>query len=117
MSVQQTKRREFIAALGGAAAWPVAANGQQLRQRRRIGLLLPTAENDKTSQSWVKALREGLQKLGWTEGGNIAIGYVSRKAIPGSRSSLRRNWQSCDRMQSWLAAPTSSKSPSRYFAT
>jgi putative ABC transport system substrate-binding protein len=40
---------------------------------RRIGVLMGYAENDWEAQAWVAAFREGLKKLGWTEGRNIEI--------------------------------------------
>jgi putative tryptophan/tyrosine transport system substrate-binding protein len=74
------KRREFILALGGAAAspsflWPIAARAQQGERMRRIGVLMGYAESDLEAQAWVAAFREGLQKLGWAEGRNIRIDF------------------------------------------
>jgi putative tryptophan/tyrosine transport system substrate-binding protein len=67
------KRRDLITLLGGAAAWPLAARAQQPYRMRRLGVLLGFAESNREAQSWVAALREGLAKLGWTEGRNIEI--------------------------------------------
>src|SRR5262245_64330922 len=68
------KRREFITLLGGAAAtWPLAASAQQGEHVRRIGVLMAHAENDVEFRDYLSAFREGLQKLGWTEGRNIQI--------------------------------------------
>src|SRR5947209_11346736 len=67
------KRRDFIAFLGGAAAaWPLAVRAQRDRVRT-IGVLMPHAESDPEFQAYLAAFREGLQKLGWTEGRNIRI--------------------------------------------
>jgi putative ABC transport system substrate-binding protein len=67
------RRREFMALFGGAAAWPIAARAQQRDQMRRIGVLMGYAESDREGQAFAAAFREGLQKLGWTEGHNVRI--------------------------------------------
>jgi putative ABC transport system substrate-binding protein len=69
------KRREFITLLGGAAAWPLAARGQQGERMRRIGVLLYLAEDDSDSSARVAAFQRGLRELGWMEGSNVRIDY------------------------------------------
>jgi putative ABC transport system substrate-binding protein len=69
------KRREFITLLGGAAAWPIAARGQQPERMRRIGVLISLAENDPEGQARMTAFLRGLQQLGWTDGRNVHIDY------------------------------------------
>ena len=66
-------RREFITLLSGAATWPLAARAQQLQRMRRIGVLTNFAPNFQEGQARVKAFVRTLQKLGWTEGGNVRI--------------------------------------------
>src|SRR6516164_1791215 len=67
------RQREFIFTLGGAAAaWPLAARAQKSDRARRIGLLMGAAD-DPEGQARVRALKQGLQELGRTEGGNIEI--------------------------------------------
>jgi putative ABC transport system substrate-binding protein len=69
-------RRDFITLLGGAAAaWPVAARAQQPERARRIGVLTSSTMHDPTSQARLGALQQGLQQLGWTDGGNVRIDY------------------------------------------
>ena len=67
------RRRTFISLVGGAATWPLAARAQQPERMRRIGVLMGYAENDSEAQAWIAAFREGLQKLGWTEGRNVRV--------------------------------------------
>src|SRR5262249_46595652 len=68
----RVKRREFITLIGGAAAaWPLAARAQQPGQVRRIGILMPYPKSDAEYQSYVRAFRQELARLGWSEGGNV----------------------------------------------
>src|SRR5262249_55611022 len=72
----RVNRRDFITLLGGvAAAWPLAASAQQSERMRRIGVLTPFAESDPEGQARIAAFREGLGKLGWTEGRDVQIEY------------------------------------------
>ena len=69
------RRREFITLLGGAAAaWPLAARAQQ-EGMRRVGVLTSLAEDHPQMKLRVAAFREGLEKLGWSEGRNVRIDY------------------------------------------
>ena len=66
------RRREFITLLGGAAAWPLAARGQQPAKVPRIGYLSPgSASAGLLSRD--EAFRQGLRDLGYVEGRNIVI--------------------------------------------
>ena len=69
------KRREFIAALGGAVAWPLAAHAQQGERVRRVGVLIQLAEGDPEGQGRLAAFREDLERLGWRVGMNLQIDY------------------------------------------
>jgi putative tryptophan/tyrosine transport system substrate-binding protein len=66
-------RRAFIAALGGAAAWPLVARGQQPERIRRIGVLMGLAADDAEGQRRIAAFQQGLQEMGWIEGRNVRI--------------------------------------------
>jgi putative tryptophan/tyrosine transport system substrate-binding protein len=69
------RRRSFITLLGGAAAaWPLAARAQQVGMRR-IGVLFAGPEGDPYWEGGAAVLREGLRKLGWVVGRNLAIDY------------------------------------------
>jgi putative ABC transport system substrate-binding protein len=68
-------RREFIAALGGAATWPLPAQAQQGERMRRIGLLQGLAADDPVAQANNAAFLQGLQQLGWIDGRNVHIDF------------------------------------------
>src|SRR6516164_7093021 len=66
------RRREFIAGLGSAAAWPVVARAQQPAVPV-IGLIHPESANDPTNST--VAFLQGLKEAGYVEGQNVAIEY------------------------------------------
>ena len=80
------RRREFITLLGGSATWPLAARAQQRERMRRIGVLVGLAENDPEMKERLAGFRQGLEKLGWLEGGNVRIDY--RFAPAGAQAQL-----------------------------
>jgi putative tryptophan/tyrosine transport system substrate-binding protein len=82
------KRREFVALVGGAAVLPLAARAQQPDRKRLVGVLIGYAESDAEVQTQVAAFRDGLRKLGWTEGSNIRLDV--RWATPGDAESIQR---------------------------
>jgi len=73
------KRRQFILALGGAAAssvsWPLAARAQQPGRMRRLGVLAGIAEKDPEWKARMSAFMQRFQSLGWRVGQNVQIEY------------------------------------------
>jgi putative tryptophan/tyrosine transport system substrate-binding protein len=67
------RRRQFIAGLGSAAAWPLAARGQQTGKPPTIGFLVPGTPS--SHGAWLAVLLKQLRELGWIEGRNLAIEY------------------------------------------
>jgi putative tryptophan/tyrosine transport system substrate-binding protein len=67
------RRREFIAGLGSAAAWPLAARAQQRERMRRIGMLMGASEAIPTFRALRDAFILGLTQSGWREGENVQI--------------------------------------------
>ena len=69
------QRREFIATLGAATAWPLALRAQRSKRMRLIGALMSFAGNDPEGQSRVAAFEKGLRELGWLKEHNLKIEY------------------------------------------
>jgi ABC-type uncharacterized transport system substrate-binding protein len=70
------KRRDFITLLGGAAAaWPLAARGQQGERMRRVGVLQVQPVTDADFRSWRMLFAARLRELGWIDGKNLQIDY------------------------------------------
>jgi putative tryptophan/tyrosine transport system substrate-binding protein len=67
------KRRQFIAGIGSAAAWPLVARAQQDDRVRRIGLLMSGDENDPIYKPILSAFTQALADLGWTIGRNVRM--------------------------------------------
>src|SRR4029077_2098424 len=88
------RRREFITLVGGSVAtWPFSVGAQQGLQARQLAVLMTYAERDPEAQLRVTALREGLQKLGWSEDHNIRTDYryvTDTNAIPDAAADLAR---------------------------
>jgi putative tryptophan/tyrosine transport system substrate-binding protein len=81
------KRRAFIAALGGAAAWPLATVAQKSTGIRRIGILQGIGD-DPQSEARSRAFLEKFQQLGWTDGVNVRID--ARSSSAGDPDSARK---------------------------
>ena len=81
------RRREFIAGLAGAVAWPVSGRAQQ--PIPVIGFLRssPLAE----SAHLTTAFRQGLKEAGFVDGHNIAIEYRSAENVEGRLPTLVGN--------------------------
>jgi len=65
------RRREFIAGLGGAAAWPVVGRAQQPERMRRIGVLIPGSSDAPLQRIRIEAFLQALEPLGWSVGRNL----------------------------------------------
>src|SRR5262252_199611 len=77
------RRRKFLATLGAAAAWPLAARAQQPEKVRRVGILMPFAPDDPEARLRVAALEQGLRDLGWVDSRNLRIDYRWAVGDPG----------------------------------
>jgi putative ABC transport system substrate-binding protein len=73
MQFELLKRREFMALLGGAAPWPLAAGAQQAGKLPTIGFLGTTTPS--AWSQWVAAFVQRLRDFGWIEGRNLTIEY------------------------------------------
>jgi putative ABC transport system substrate-binding protein len=85
------RRRQFIAGLGSAATWPLAARAQQAERVRRIGMLLSGNESDPAYKSrvsgfgqtlaGVSAFTQALGDFGWTDGRRWTFGGTAMTSI------------------------------------
>jgi len=81
------RRRHFIAGLASTtAAWPVATRAQQPERVRRIGVLIPTADDQET-RTRLTAFQQALQGLGWADGRNV---HIETRVASGSAADTRK---------------------------
>jgi putative ABC transport system substrate-binding protein len=69
------KRREFITLLGATVLWPRTGSAQQQDRVRRVGVLMPISATDPEAKTETAAFAGQLEKLGWTDGGNLRVDY------------------------------------------
>ena len=67
------RRREFVAIIGGAAAWPLALRAQG--RTARVGVLMVVAETDPESERLAGAFESGLGAAGWQKNRNLELTY------------------------------------------
>jgi putative tryptophan/tyrosine transport system substrate-binding protein len=67
------RRRAFMAGLGSAAAWSVAARAQQDRRIRRVGALMALDQADPEARAQLSAFTRALAELGWIEGHTLRV--------------------------------------------
>ena len=78
------RRREFLVAVGSAAAWPGGALAQRPERMRRVGVVMPVTADDQEGQARFSAFMDGLQQLGWVPDRNVKIDVRWRTGNPDS---------------------------------
>src|SRR6266571_7806487 len=90
----QMRRRDFIAALGTAATWPIVARAQQPAKMKRIAFVHPSNKVSEISVSgrpYYRAFFEELSRLGYVEGQNLGVERYSGEGRPERYAELARD--------------------------
>jgi hypothetical protein len=83
------RRREFVAAFGGVAAFARVARAEHPERVRHVGVLIYGAEDDPVSETRVEGLREGLHRLDWVEGHKSRVRFPLRRRRSASHPRRR----------------------------
>ena len=78
------RRREFIAGLGGAVAWPLVARAQRQQQMRML-VSLVGGSDDNTVQKFRATFLASFEQLGWSEGRTLRV----ERRFASDRASMR----------------------------
>ena len=89
MQFAQLKRRDFIRLVGGAAAWPLAARGQQQVVHPLIGVLSPLSAASAARN--IAGFRSGLRDLGYLEGRSVTLALRYADGAPERMVPLGRD--------------------------
>jgi hypothetical protein len=84
------ERRKFLATVGGAAAWPLAARAQQGERMRRIGILMPYPPTNAEMQARVRAFREELNAAFADPKMKARIAELGGTPLPGSPADFAK---------------------------
>jgi putative ABC transport system substrate-binding protein len=80
------KRREFIALIGAATTWPLAARAQQGERMRLVAVLMSVDNPEARTEH--AAFVQSLKQLGWVDGRNVQI---ETRWADGTASVIRKN--------------------------
>ena len=90
------QRRTFIAGLGSAAAWPLAARGQQGERMRRVGVLMGFEESNLEAKAFLSAFTRALLSWVGLTVGMCGLTFAGPPVALTGRGCSRKNWSICN---------------------